>query len=178
VTVAAAVPDAVAGAAGVAGTEEATVPLADACGERPAAERTGGDAVVGDAVVRDGAGGGVTAVDGAGDGGRTAALTAGIPDPTPASLTTTFAPNQATLTAIAVPAAQAATPAMTRIMLAIMPQAIRRIRTVRVMARVLIVEDDPYVRSAMTAELTRRSYVVRTAGTALDGIREVSHHLP
>jgi DNA-binding response OmpR family regulator len=46
------------------------------------------------------------------------------------------------------------------------------------MARVLIVEDDPYVRSAMAAELTRRSHVVRTAGTALDGIREVSHQPP
>jgi DNA-binding response OmpR family regulator len=135
-------------------------------------------AVLPDAVPGEGAGGGVTAVEGAGDGGSTAALTTGIPDRTPASLTTTFAPNQATQTAIAVPPAQAATPAMSRIMLAIMPQAIRRIRTVRVMARVLIVEDDPYVRSAMSAELTRRSYVVRTAGTALDGIREVSHHLP
>ena len=46
------------------------------------------------------------------------------------------------------------------------------------MARVLIVEDDPYVRSAMVAELTRRTHAVRTAGTALDGIREVSHHPP
>src|ERR1700753_3819660 len=46
------------------------------------------------------------------------------------------------------------------------------------MARVLIVEDDSYVRSAMVADLTRRSHTVRTAGTALDGIREVSHHPP
>ncbi|HEX3711789.1 MAG TPA: response regulator transcription factor [Trebonia sp.] len=46
------------------------------------------------------------------------------------------------------------------------------------MARVLIVEDDPYVRSAMAAELTQRSHVVRTAGTALDGLREVSHRPP
>jgi DNA-binding response OmpR family regulator len=46
------------------------------------------------------------------------------------------------------------------------------------MARVLIVEDDSYVRSAMVADLTRRSHVVRTAGTALDGIREVSNHPP
>jgi DNA-binding response OmpR family regulator len=183
VPAAGAVPGVVADAAGVAWAGEATVPLADACGAGPAVERAdgvavAGVAVAGSAVAGDGPGGGVTAVDGAGDGGRTAALTTGMPDPTSASLTTTFAPNQATLTAIAVPPAQAATPAMTRIMLAIMPQAIRRIRTVRVMARVLIVEDDPYVRSAMAAELTRRSYVVRTAGTALDGIREVSHHLP
>ena len=46
------------------------------------------------------------------------------------------------------------------------------------MARVLIVEDDSYVRSAMVADLTRRSHAVRTAGTALDGIREVSKHPP
>jgi DNA-binding response OmpR family regulator len=46
------------------------------------------------------------------------------------------------------------------------------------MARVLIVEDDPLVRSAMVADLTRRAHAVRTAGTALDGIREVSHHPP
>ncbi len=46
------------------------------------------------------------------------------------------------------------------------------------MARVLIVEDDSYVRSAMVADLTRRSHAVRTAGTALDGIREVSNHPP
>jgi len=46
------------------------------------------------------------------------------------------------------------------------------------MARVLIVEDDVYVRSAMVADLTRRSHAVRTAGTALDGIREVSQHPP
>jgi DNA-binding response OmpR family regulator len=122
--------------------------------------------------------GGVT-VDGAlAEGGSTDALITGMPGPTPAFLTTTFAPSQATQTATAVPAAQAATPTMTRTMSAIMPQATRRIRTVQVMARVLIVEDDPHVRSAMVAELTRRSHAVRTAGTALDGIREVSNHPP
>jgi DNA-binding response OmpR family regulator len=46
------------------------------------------------------------------------------------------------------------------------------------MARVLIVEDDPLVRSAMVADLSRREHAVRTAGTALDGIREVSSHPP
>jgi DNA-binding response OmpR family regulator len=121
---------------------------------------------------------GVTAGDGEPGCGNTAALITGMPGPTPAFLTTTFAPNHAMLTAMAVPAAQAARPIMTRTMSAIMPQATCRIRTVRVMARVLIVEDDPYVRSAMVAELTRRSHAVRTAGTALDGIREVSNHPP
>jgi DNA-binding response OmpR family regulator len=122
--------------------------------------------------------GGVTVADGVADDASTGALITGMPGPTPAFLTTTFAPSQAMQTAMAVPAAQAARPAMIRTMSAIMPQATRRIRTVRLMAHVLIVEDDPYVRSAMVAELTRRAHAVRTAGTALDGIREVSHHPP
>lgn len=46
------------------------------------------------------------------------------------------------------------------------------------MARVLVIEDDPFVRSAMAADLTRRAHAVRTAGTALDGIREISLHPP
>ncbi len=124
------------------------------------------------------AAGGVTAGDGGADDGSTDALITGMPGPTPAFLTTTFAPSQATQTATAVPAAQAATPTMTRTISAIMPQTARPVRTVQLMARVLIVEDDPHVRSAMVAELTRRSHAVRTAGTALDGIREVSHHPP
>jgi DNA-binding response OmpR family regulator len=110
--------------------------------------------------------------------GRTDGLITGMPGPAPAFLTTTFAPNQATLTAMAVPAIQAARPTASRTISAIMPQATPWIRTVPTMARVLIVEDDSYVRSAMVADLTRRSHAVRTAGTALDGIREVSHHLP
>jgi DNA-binding response OmpR family regulator len=46
------------------------------------------------------------------------------------------------------------------------------------MARVLIIEDDPSVRSAIAADLTQRAHAVRTVGTALDGIREVSNHPP
>jgi DNA-binding response OmpR family regulator len=46
------------------------------------------------------------------------------------------------------------------------------------MARVLVVEDDPLVRSAVIADLSRRSHAVRTAGTALDGIRELSGFPP
>jgi DNA-binding response OmpR family regulator len=116
--------------------------------------------------------------DGVAGGVSSVALSTGMPLPTPAFLSTTFAPNQATLTAMAVPAAQAARPAMNRTMSAIMPHATPRIHTVRIMARVLIVEDDPYVRSALAADLTSRAHAVRTAGTALDGIREVSHHPP
>ena len=128
----------------------------------------------------DGEGGGAGGCGGAGDVVTTggAALTTGTPGPTPASASTTFAPNQATETAIAVPASQAAATTTTRIMPAMMPHSGPQIRTVRIMARVLIVEDDPYVRSAMAAELTERSHAVRTAGTALDGIREVNHHPP
>src|ERR1700752_5484171 len=59
-----------------------------------------------------------------------------------------------------------------------MPQLSSWVRNVRIMARVLIFEDDSYVRSAMVAELPHRSHAVRTAGTALDGIREVSNHPP
>jgi DNA-binding response OmpR family regulator len=52
------------------------------------------------------------------------------------------------------------------------------LRTVRYMARVLVVEDDPLIRSAVIADLSERSHAVRTAGTALDGIRELSSFPP
>ena len=105
-------------------------------------------------------------------------LITGMPGLAPAFLSTTLAPNEATLTAIIVPATQAARPTTTRIMSAIMPHPALRVRTVAIVARVLIVEDDPHVRSAMAADLTERAHAVRTAGTALDGIREVTHHQP
>jgi DNA-binding response OmpR family regulator len=59
-----------------------------------------------------------------------------------------------------------------------MPHPMTCLRTVRYMARVLVVEDDPLVRSAVIADLSKRSHAVRTAGTALDGIRELSHNPP
>ena len=96
----------------------------------------------------------------------------------PASLTTMFAPNQARPTARAVPASQAARPVRARVMSAIMPQTGLRMHSVPLMARVLIIEDDPFVRSAIAADLTQRAHAVRTVGTALDGIREVSQHSP
>lgn len=46
------------------------------------------------------------------------------------------------------------------------------------MARVLVIEDDTLVRSAIIADLASREHAVRTAGTALDGLRELSHHPP
>jgi DNA-binding response OmpR family regulator len=49
-------------------------------------------------------------------------------------------------------------------------------RTVRVMARVLVVEDDQFVRSALIRELTEASHTVRSVGTALEALREVAHH--
>jgi DNA-binding response OmpR family regulator len=121
-----------------------------------------------------GAGGaGVTAAGAAGS-----ALITGTAGLAPASLTTMFAPNQARPTARAVPASQAARPVRTRFMSAIMPHAARQMHSVPTMARVLIIEDDPSVRSAIAADLTQRAHAVRTAGTALDGIREVSSHPP
>ena len=165
------------GAAGPRADGDGPVGLAD--GAVSLAGVCAGAVPAGLAVGADGGDGGVggAAGENAADG-STDALITGMPGPTPAFLTTTFAPNQATLTAITVPAVQAARPTMIRHISAIMPQATARIRTVRVMARVLIVEDDSYVRSAMVADLTRRSHAVRTAGTALDGIREVSQHPP
>jgi DNA-binding response OmpR family regulator len=135
------------------------------------------------AAVADGPVGGMAVALPAWPGGTAAdaactALTIGMPDPGSAFLSTTFAPNDATRTAITVPATQAARPATTRIMSAIMPHAVAYISTVHIMARVLIVEDDPFVRSAMAADLGRSAHAVRTVGTALDGIREVTHHQP
>jgi DNA-binding response OmpR family regulator len=46
------------------------------------------------------------------------------------------------------------------------------------MARVLVIEDDPMVRSAVIGDLAHRDHAVRSAGTALDGLRELSHHPP
>jgi DNA-binding response OmpR family regulator len=46
------------------------------------------------------------------------------------------------------------------------------------MARVLVIEDDALVRSAIINDLADREHAVRTAGTALDGLRELSHHPP
>src|SRR5689334_16866417 len=75
---------------------------------------------VGSATVVGGAtAGGVRAGEGTADAGRTVALSTGIPGPTPAFLITTFAPNQATQTAMTVPAAQAVRPTMNRAISAI-----------------------------------------------------------
>ncbi|MEV5894178.1 response regulator transcription factor [Nonomuraea fuscirosea] len=46
------------------------------------------------------------------------------------------------------------------------------------MATVLVVEDDEFVRSAMIHELGRRQHVVRSAGCALDALREISQTPP
>jgi DNA-binding response OmpR family regulator len=116
--------------------------------------------------------------EGAADGTERITLITGMSWPAPAFLSTTFAPSDATKTAITVPATQAVRPTTTRIMSAIMAQKVRNISTVHIVARVLIVEDDPQVRSAMAVDLTRRAHAVRTVGTALDGIREVTHHQP
>lgn len=46
------------------------------------------------------------------------------------------------------------------------------------MTKVLVVEDDPVVRAAVRADLTKREHAVRAVGTALDGIRELSTNPP
>jgi len=125
--------------------------------------------------------GGTGGAGGAGGTVRGAAGSALItctPGLTPAFLTTTFAPDQARPTARAVPASQAARPVSTLLMSAIMPHVVLQMHSVPTMARVLIIEDDPSVRSAIAADLTQRAHAVRTVGTALDGIREVSNHPP
>jgi DNA-binding response OmpR family regulator len=44
------------------------------------------------------------------------------------------------------------------------------------MARVLVVEDDQFVRSALIRHLTEAAHAVRSVGTALEALREVAHH--
>jgi len=44
------------------------------------------------------------------------------------------------------------------------------------MAQVLVVEDDPYVRSALIRSLTSSSHVVRGVGTALEALREIAQN--
>jgi DNA-binding response OmpR family regulator len=46
------------------------------------------------------------------------------------------------------------------------------------MATVLVVEDDEYVRSAIIQELSRRQHAVRSAGRALDALREITQNPP
>ncbi|WP_329457753.1 response regulator transcription factor [Streptomyces sp. NBC_01497] len=43
------------------------------------------------------------------------------------------------------------------------------------MARVLVVEDDQFVRSALIRHLTEATHTVRSVGTALEALREVAH---
>jgi DNA-binding response OmpR family regulator len=46
------------------------------------------------------------------------------------------------------------------------------------MATVLVVEDDPNVRAALIRELGARSHTVRSAGTAMDMLRDVARNPP
>ncbi|MBO3744625.1 response regulator transcription factor [Streptosporangiaceae bacterium NEAU-GS5] len=46
------------------------------------------------------------------------------------------------------------------------------------MATVLVVEDDEFVRSAMIRDLTGRDHAVRSAGRALDALRDIAHFPP
>ncbi|GAA0977884.1 response regulator transcription factor [Acrocarpospora macrocephala] len=46
------------------------------------------------------------------------------------------------------------------------------------MATVLVVEDDEFVRSAIIRDLVGRSHAVRSAGRALDALRDIAHYPP
>jgi DNA-binding response OmpR family regulator len=46
------------------------------------------------------------------------------------------------------------------------------------MPAVLLVEDDSIIRSALVKALTRAGHVVSSAGTAMEGLREVAQHRP
>jgi DNA-binding response OmpR family regulator len=46
------------------------------------------------------------------------------------------------------------------------------------MATVLVVEDDDFVRAAIIQELGRRQHAVRSAGRALDALRDIAQHPP
>ncbi len=46
------------------------------------------------------------------------------------------------------------------------------------MATVLVVEDDEFVRSAIIRDLAGRSHAVRSAGRALDALREIAQSAP
>ncbi|GAA5078744.1 DNA-binding response OmpR family regulator [Thermocatellispora tengchongensis] len=46
------------------------------------------------------------------------------------------------------------------------------------MATVLVVEDDDFVRAAIIQELTRQGHAVRSAGRALDALRDIAQHPP
>ena len=52
------------------------------------------------------------------------------------------------------------------------------LRTVRGVAALLLVEDDPWLRRALVHDLTDRGHVVRSAPTALDALRDVAAHPP
>jgi DNA-binding response OmpR family regulator len=110
----------------------------------------------------------------AGPAGSTVVISTG--EPITCALTTESIPSQATATALAVTASQTAS--------AIGPLAREDAATCslspanqigsHLMANVLLVEDDPEVRSAVIRQLTVFGHAVRSAGTALSALREAN----
>ena len=98
---------------------------------------------------------------------------------TAAGMSTESTPSQATAEATAVAPAHAATASGAR---RLSPEAIRPTGSLstghglrcHAMANVLLVEDDPDVRSAVIHQLTAFGHAVRSAGTALAALREAS----
>jgi DNA-binding response OmpR family regulator len=76
-------------------------------------------------------------------------------------------PSQASATAATVAATQPSEYAIRRRIPAIMPYR-------PIVACLVVIEDDPLTRAGLIRQLTSRGHVVRSAGTALDGIREVT----
>ncbi|MEY9837606.1 DNA-binding response OmpR family regulator [Streptacidiphilus sp. EB103A] len=128
-----------------------------------------GDGLVTAEPIEVGSGGGV---DGALVGSATATTRAlGCSyDP---SRSTRCTPNQDTDTAAAVAPVHAAartSPLRTGISMTVNPNGLPSLS----MATVLVVEDDPFVRSALIRHLTGAGHAVRSVGTALEALREVA----
>ena len=89
------------------------------------------------------------------------------------SRSTRCTPNQDTDTAAAVAPVHAAartSPLRTGISMTVNPNGLPSLS----MATVLVVEDDPFVRSALIRHLTGAGHAVRSVGTALEALREVA----
>ena len=90
--------------------------------------------------------------------------------------TTESMPNQATVTALAVTASQTASMIgpLAREEAATCSLSPANLICSQLMANVLLVEDDPEVRSAVIRQLTVFGHAVRSAGTALSALREAN----
>jgi DNA-binding response OmpR family regulator len=130
---------------------------------------TGGDVVVVVVVVStDAVGSGGTPLD------ATPIGTASCGGGSTAFVTTVRTPNQDTPTATAVAQSQATVIAGARTP----PSCRTDVVPCTTVANVLVVEDEPAVRTAVIRYLTEASHAVRSVGTALEALREVAQRCP